>query len=211
MLKKLESVHLLGAGPRTESDGIALIFDLSKYKEVAPLITEEGDIFFHGKPFTFWVNGYFLDVEKVLKELDIRFTDSKRIREALAPGSEQLKSLARQERFRHILNENGEFLSEWDYGFVLPYRIRPEDFQGLVVNLSEPNGEKYIKIAEALARIQNNSATIKAAFCPVYDSRGNLLWPTRMSYEEVKKFTATRDAKQQPKNVAPESEDPSSE
>lgn len=33
----------------------------------------------------------------------------------------------------------------------------------------------------------------------IYDTDGNLLWPKRMSYEEVKKFVAERDAKKQEK------------
>ena len=31
---------------------------------------------------------------------------------------------------------------------------------------------------------------------PVYDTHGNLLWPKQMSYEEVKKYVAEREAKQ---------------
>lgn len=85
------------------------------------------------------------------------------------------------------------------FGFKAFYRVAPRFFQGIVINrqLNEiPKGLEDVYSAELKTIVETETATLedkKNLLLPIYDSGGNLLWPRKMSYEEVKQFVAERD------------------
>lgn len=123
-----------------------------------------------------------------------------------------------EERFEYR-NSKNRFNPTSELGFTLSHRIAPRFFQGLVINEESPAVLEYLPseyddipfknipkeiIAEnteiALNALGVNSMKMAyhdkpQLFLPIYDAHGNLLWPKQMSYEEVKKLVAERDAK----------------
>ncbi|KKS96294.1 hypothetical protein A3B05_01305 [Candidatus Giovannonibacteria bacterium RIFCSPLOWO2_01_FULL_43_160] len=75
-----------------------------------------------------------------------------------------------------------------DSGFVMRDRIAPRFFKGII-----PVG-KTLSLEELVLLMFE----IKT-FLPIFDSNGNLLWPQKMSYEEVKKFVEERDKNKEKK------------
>src|SRR3989339_271885 len=95
------------------------------------------------------------------------------------------------------------------WGFVTSTRIAPRFFKGIILGdetyesgkgmvSRNPNElQKQVNIyKEKMFNIYKNSPDL---FLPIYSTNGNLLWPKQMSYEEVKKFVAERDAKKEMK------------
>ncbi len=82
-----------------------------------------------------------------------------------------------------------------NWGFILQYRVAPRFFTGVVLgpgssdgqtrNLAGDFNEKDLEelIGTMMAADKDNPGLL----LPIYDLRGNLLWPQSMSYEEVKK------------------------
>src|SRR3989338_8780624 len=101
-----------------------------------------------------------------------------------------------------------------EFGFITATRIPPRKFQGLVYSSIKRdyieyfsqktqslqyNGKEYYTDTEILRIVRNIAATMVEAnkdqlrlLMPIYDSKGNLLWPKKMSYEEVKKVVVER-------------------
>lgn len=57
------------------------------------------------------------------------------------------------------------------------------------------NIENQQNTTQEIVHIQQQIFRKETAMIPIYDQKGNLLWPKQMSYEEVKKFVAERDEK----------------
>lgn len=78
--------------------------------------------------------------------------------------------------------------SEW--GFALSSRVAPKDFLGIVsAYASEQALSRIMKIQNEVYKNK------KGMILPVYHQWGDLLWPRRMTYEQVKQFVAERDKK----------------
>ncbi len=85
--------------------------------------------------------------------------------------------------------KNGKCDSE--FGFNLnKSRLASNIFKGLI--LKNFNTEELNFIKEIEREIYKYKEKL---LLPIYDIKGNLLWPKQMSYEEVKKFVAEREAK----------------
>lgn len=133
--------------------------------------------------------------------------------------SKHFKAVQREVDF----GKDGLPLVDSEYGFSLPYRVAPKSFRGVVLDWKDWNklsrwlkceNEKEGKILESeivtsLQERMNKVVSImknvyvhnnkKDSLIPVYDIRGNLLWPKQMSYEEVRKFVTEKGAKSEEK------------
>ena len=92
-------------------------------------------------------------------------------------------------------------------GFITGTRIPPRKFQGVVYSpIKKQEWVNYKAIVELytdeeLQRMARNIAAIMVMvdektperILPVYDSRGRLLWPQQMGYEEVKSFVESKN------------------
>lgn len=78
-----------------------------------------------------------------------------------------------------VYDEQGRPMPITEYGFVASFRIAPRRFKGIV--LSSPT-EDLQKVIEIMNKVDKEKPEL---LLPVYDSRGNLLWPKKMSYAEL--------------------------
>jgi len=161
-----------------------IIFDLKRFKEVAP----SGEDNVGGTkniPFdSFCVDDISLvySVIKFLKRKGITETEA---RSMLAPKSEFLKS---EEAIKEgFSTREGLLKSSSEYGFFLNGRVAPRDFRGFFVSL---NADEVLKTQLSIYGSDPDQ------LLPIYDIDGNLLWPKQMNYEEVKKFAAERKLKE---------------
>lgn len=88
----------------------------------------------------------------------------------------------------NILKDKIPKIPENMYDYVYPNYINKEDLYTL--NISD-DPEDVMKMVTKIVDMMFSTDLL----VPVYDVKGNLWWPKRMSYEEVKKFVAERDAK----------------
>ncbi|MDP3883092.1 MAG: hypothetical protein Q8Q48_03475 [Candidatus Staskawiczbacteria bacterium] len=101
-----------------------------------------------------------------------------------------------------------------EYGFITSPRIKPKKFKGVVISIVKKSpgreggwatdkydvySEKELQErAEIIAsEMQQADKDKPELLLPIYDTAGRLLWPEQMSYEEVKKFVAERDAEKE--------------
>lgn len=90
-----------------------------------------------------------------------------------------------------------------NYGFKAYYRVPPRFFTGLVSifpkwNIPEDMDDQkdYLESLHLQAIISSELEVWKDKtdlLLPIYDDKGSLLWPKKMSYEEVKQFVKDRD------------------
>lgn len=74
-------------------------------------------------------------------------------------------------------------------GFVTPYRVAPRSLNGVIINST--NQEIINNYCETMIKVDKDKPE---RLMPVYNTSGDLLWPQRMSYEEVKAFVKERDS-----------------
>ena len=173
---------------------VGIIFDISRMRELPPQHRNIGT-WCRGrrKRDTFRTNSP--ELHSVWEKLKQKYPD-------LELGDERIKNY--NDIFDGKFDEEGYPLPDTEYGFVLSPRIQPRSFQGIVITKELQKSSSY-RIAtpeEYLSEWQKNAVeSVVAAYgedfdryLPVYDTDGNLLWPKQMSYEEVKKFVAERNA-----------------
>jgi len=99
--------------------------------------------------------------------------------------------------FKSAVNKRGESMVDEETGFYLSPRIAPRNFKGFVMNLLGDLSEEAKKTrVTAVVEMQKKVFQDKPElFIPIYDSIGNLLWPKKMSYKEVKKFVEEKTKK----------------
>jgi hypothetical protein len=101
--------------------------------------------------------------------------------------------------------ESGEKIKvECDKGFRTPYRISPKFFKGIVIPFKykfeqdEEDGEQkqFLSQEYDFRMILKDaiSANLEAAkktgrMVPIYDGKGNMLWPDQKTYQEIKEET----------------------
>ncbi|MFC1721412.1 hypothetical protein ACFL0Z_00675 [Patescibacteria group bacterium] len=159
-------------GERLRKDMIIMLFDVSSFREEEPARQEET---FEQKHKT-----YRLDDPNLVPWY-----------QSWKKGEISTEELQRQE----IMNNQGEFLSDVQYGFVLSFRVAPRLFKGIV--LREKSGQQSdseARVAEVVATMREIYQGKEKLLVPIYDSEGNLLWPKKMSYAEVKESTTPQSA-----------------
>ena len=78
------------------------------------------------------------------------------------------------------------------YGFNLSHRVPPRFFNGILLKLQD--NYQYDQLAAEIGILSEQVYKEKGnLLLPIYDVYGNLYWPKKMSYEEVKKFVEERD------------------
>ncbi|MFA5831033.1 MAG: hypothetical protein WC878_04370 [Candidatus Paceibacterota bacterium] len=152
---------------------IAVIFDKNFFDEVEPQLNSAKRSFLNDK-YTFNA-----DDPKVVENFDkiknrkpdVKIGDKK-------PGNGGFFSsfIKAPEGF----DENGMPHPHQEFGFVFFPRVPKRTFKGLVVKI--PKDESYDqRIQEVAGLVQESNLQI-----PIYDTDGNVLWPKKMSFEEVK-------------------------
>ncbi len=173
------------------SDAIIFLFDLRSFKEIIPTIGQRDKK--PGKAHTFaiddpTVNQSFAFIrEELLRNAEyVKLSETERFEKAC-------KILADKEP--KVVNNEGKPKSYTEYGFILSPRVAPRLFRGVVLNIA---GETKTDILQN--RVNNIFDMMRSVYknrtqllIPIYDIHGNLWWPKKMSYEEVKKFVAERD------------------
>ncbi|MDO8511660.1 MAG: hypothetical protein Q7S57_00130 [bacterium] len=80
-------------------------------------------------------------------------------------------------------------------GFALSYRIAPRKFRGIVLSCPLNQIDENSSLLDSVRlQMEEVNKTKPEFLVPIYDINGNLLYPKQMSYDEVKKFVAERDA-----------------
>lgn len=158
---------------------ITVLFDINHFKEVEPRCERL-------KNRTFSVNdlySVFIYGEQTAKHRHELWREKFG---ELKPGdSEILKfSVFKAMRKENLIDEEGRPKAHTEYGFELANRVPPRYFTGIIDDYGP---------AENIANLLKE----KKNFIPIYNKRGDLLWPKKMSYEEVKKFVAKRDKKKE--------------
>jgi hypothetical protein len=168
------------------SDAIAILFDLSGYKEIEP---SSGD-YDNKKNLTYRTNSPTFT--KVFDELKEKYPD-------LKLGDDRLKNYFPYGKNGEGFDDQGLPLVETEYGFRLSPRVPPRRFSGIVFEMEKldhslASEDELSRRSEEIVSVMNES-TKKNSLLPIYDTNGNLLWPKKMSYEEVRKFVAEREPK----------------
>lgn len=156
------------------------------------------------------LGSYFPDdidcIKRLLPKLIKRgITKEEDIRKALTSGSEFLREMAGTIEFNTgskimkegRVNDDGEIMPNTEYGFVLRGRIQPRNIQGMAITTAKPeikslqeeiveDDTKQVERAEFLAKMQQyiHPNNPELAF-PIYDIKGNLLWPKEMTRAEI--------------------------
>ena len=91
-----------------------------------------------------------------------------------------------------------DFKDRWpspdsEYGFVLSSRLAPRHFKGIMIveeraSMYKINSDKVKAEFDLVFSAMRESGV----FLPIYQLDGRLLWPQKMSYEEVKKFVKSK-------------------
>lgn len=83
---------------------------------------------------------------------------------------------------RYEVNEKGETVSlKSSLGFELKARVAPRFFSGII--LGSESRQDVQSIVSIMLKVDKDKPE---RILPVYDVKGNLLWPKKMDYEEVK-------------------------
>ena len=180
--------NIVGRSPRKEKipqsywwrgDQVGITFDTSNFKEEKPGGTGERKIktFFSAEP------DMWHDWDKFFGNLQL---GDERIR--------QHKNFIDAQR-SGLINKEGKPLPSTEFGFSLFSRVAPRFFRGLVLGYKYTD-EDLKKVIDQLEQVYQEKEDL---LFPIYSENGNLLWPQKMSYEEVKKFVVERDARKKSK------------
>jgi len=159
-----------------KGENAVVIFDLSKYKEV------EFDSISHRNTYTnsspegkdgkrvYQMEGFFLSYRvppNKFKGILIQCRRDKSEEEILGYEDDRLRELSDQDRIEHIKEKFDHDEAAW------------------------------LERAESMAQKMRQTYKDKEnLLVPIYDVYGNLLWPKKMSYEEVQNFVEERDGNQ---------------
>ncbi|MDO8650226.1 MAG: hypothetical protein Q7K33_02845 [Candidatus Berkelbacteria bacterium] len=149
------------------------------------------------------LNSKFIDELVVKGEKPILFTGEYfKEQEGQARAVEYLKAKGWYERLQNCLPPIGKEEDTYDHRGIKnakPWRFEilmyPEDQSTAVENPigGLVMGRLYDELPELI--IDASVKSLRNAI-PIYDPRGNLLWPKRMNYKEVKKMVTERDEQQ---------------
>jgi hypothetical protein len=177
--KKISPTEIGNSWYMRERDfSVAVLFDKEFFEEVEPKERESGRSIFVDK-WTF--NSDDRGGKTAIEEIKNKKPDVK-------IGDEILKNYGsnNSDGKAPAFDENGMPKPYQEWGFVFFPRIPKRAFKGLVVNL--PKDEMYgQRIEEVADLVQESNLQI-----PIYDTDGNVVWPKKMSFEEVKKLTAEK-------------------
>lgn len=87
-----------------------------------------------------------------------------------------------------------------EFGFILFPRVSPGDFKGIFIvpvpdDEMKKSLEKWVGKPLELVWVQEIRKLYPELDIPAYLTDGSLVWPKKMSYEEVKQYVAEREAK----------------
>ncbi len=76
-------------------------------------------------------------------------------------------------------DKKGNLCTTTEYGFSMASRVAPRRFKGIIV--SRGNEKELMKIVSIMLEAYKDKPEL---LIPIYDERGNLIWPRRIPYEE---------------------------
>lgn len=83
------------------------------------------------------------------------------------------------QHFSKILDKEGFPKAGYDYGHLLAHRIPPRFFKGVII--ADLDGKLENTINELLKVMKESPSGL----LPIYDDKGNLLWPKKIAHEEI--------------------------
>lgn len=187
-----------------QGQGVGLMFNAKDYKELGVMESYKQDkLNLPSKRGTYKARSVGAVVDSYKKRAGVEDLSQ-------TTDEEVLRTLAGLESV--FISEQGEIKANGEFGFTLFPRVSPKSFSGILVKNTEVINERNrwgsistreewkeeetLNMAKRIALIMQKEYKDKPELLlPVYDTRGNLLWPKKMSYEEVKQFVAQRDAK----------------
>lgn len=154
--------------------GVIVTFDLSKFNELPP-----GQLDSLEKRGGKGVNSITFSADKQTLSTFRPFA-----KETGQYAYERVKAMGQKTPFQST------FKSDPVFGFETPYRVSAGLFTGIILN--EYYQQYLPQIVESL---QAADAERPDRLVPIYDSKGNMLWPTQMSVEQIRDQL---EAKKQP-------------
>jgi len=161
---------------------VGFIFDLSEFSEDSPVLASEIDspkskFKFKFRTFRAVWRGYMVG------EWRRRFGDKK-------PGHPDIKKYLQKHKAQSWITDEGFPIPHPDDGFALTPRVKPRMLRGIVI------GDLILEETPDVINVMKQCyEKKKQMMLPMYDQKGNLLWPRKMTYQEVKQFVAERDKK----------------
>ena len=96
-----------------------------------------------------------------------------------------------------------------EFGFMLSGRVAPRYFTGLMINADnygfakeneEINKDLKLLTIKSVKCMKETYQDKPNLFVPIYDHKGNLIWPKKMTYNQVKKFVAEKNMEKKETN-----------
>ncbi|MFH0852687.1 MAG: hypothetical protein V1845_03750 [bacterium] len=96
-------------------------------------------------------------------------------------------------------------IADSEFGFVGAFRVPPKSFRGLVLRVNkkqfeqetEDDPKKWEEIINHMVLTMTREYKNKEKLIlPIYNFKGDLLWPKKMSYEKIKRFIAEKEIKE---------------
>lgn len=193
-------------------DGVAIVFDLKRMKEINGADALRKYEYKLQKDFD-WTKMYLEREEEVGQadsgtkaQLDKIDSELSKIEAGHYGSDAELRArelIPGRRAFEADPRGKDDWSPESEYGFIGPVRIPPKLFEGIVFSVVEWEGntatyskdrKKWQNRAKALANAQMKIDKEKPEnLVPIYDIQGNLYWPKKMTYEEVQKYLAGKD------------------
>lgn len=152
------------------------------------------------KPIGNYFGGYprFVFDHSFLTEIEYDFGGGGAYDGGARPPEEKFtKERAKQHLRKYAMPDGGES-SPIDHGFKTPYNIPAKYLKGIILRgWPKKKSESALqtgldKALQAMLRVYGKNPE---RMLPVYDSEGNLLWPTQLSKEEVKNIVLAKSGK----------------
>lgn len=200
----LELVGEIGKSEHMNKGGIAIIFDLTTFKEQEPSQWRHQGT--SQKTKTFRVAGQDVlrnirsrfdlndpETGKPLSDQEHGFTLNHRVAPRFFKGLVVFVSISRKptekEIQRWLARDEAKTQAS---GSKIGMAWKEKNYREIDVENPDRNGSSPLikKLAVEMQEVNKNNPE---RLLPIYDIFGNLLWPKQMSYEEVKKYVAERD------------------
>jgi hypothetical protein len=171
-------ISYLSVSPLAYFRGLAVIFDINDLKEEPPLYQPKIPV----------GDEKWYEWEKAHKRIrDFRETSEwRKYCEKGKINTYRIRT-GRKIYVSSIPNEHGDLCTTNEYGFSLSSRVAPRRFRGLVCD--EIHFQKVLPIMLETYKDKPD------LLVPIYDETGNLLWPKKMSFDEVKRAIEDKNKK----------------
>lgn len=190
---------------------VMLIFDISNLTETYPGV-EQFDLGENKKVSYVYAAANRADVLYPFSSRDYQSLEGRDAKDIFRLPGEKDEKISGTRYHKILVTPSTE------YGFITSPRVPPRRFRGFVlspikekftssvIDFKESRFEFYsdAELSALATRLAESARSLyekgEGVLLPIYSTKGNLLWPKKMSYEEVKKFVAEREEKREGKD-----------